>query len=498
MRRQSAAAPQGRQGMNIVSAASHRLPTPSVAAPIGHTAFEAAAPARIEPASRFIRTAPSPASDTYADPRVTTTTRAIGSLWAAPAHSGDAISSLMANNHSTRIYNLAEQWRGLGGALLRQLGTTGENYSQTRVNDPASFDDPAEIAALPPERLAQHMTELAAAQAAALAGVGNEASTADLQLKLASGRTVQLRMTDNAGFGPIGMQVGISASGTLSDEERAAVQALADGLDGALAGLGQPDVARLDLGGLLGYDRQLITGLDLAVNNAQRGGFLERFELRAGGEKPSILLKGADGEMRLSVDAATAPTGAPPAQRTEALRGLLARVDAAGRRGQANLALVEQMKSALAQLQAAVTPPATSMAGPARTPPGGLADFEASFSGDTWRLNKAGTRRQGGSVSYQLSQGTEGAGNGAGATRQTVSEQLSADFKTAPGSHMLNVDNGNYTATQVRDHSTVTTLLESVTGGAVRTSRKADEQQLKTATRFEGGQVVGRQVTQGP
>jgi len=476
--------------MTVISAASRWLPVHSAAAPSLLRAATAEAPASSYSAARFTRTPPAAAADTYADPRITTktTTRAISSLWAAPARSGDAISTLMANNHSTRVYNLAEQWRGLGGALLRHLGETGEGYSQTRVNDPASFDDPDVIAALPPERLAQHMVELAAAQAAALNGVADTASTADLQLRLASGLTVQLRLTDSAGFGPIGMQVSISASGTLSGEERAAVRALADGLDRALAGLGQPDAARLDLGGLLGYDRQVITGLDLTVDNAQRGSFLGRFELHMGGEKPSILLKGVDGEMRLSLDASTATAGAPTA-----LRGLLARIDAAGQRGQANVALVEQMKSAMVQLQTAVAASATAPAGAGSAKPGGLADYEASFSGDTWRLNGAGTMRQGGTVAYLLSQRTEAGGAGAASTRQRVSEQLSADFKAAPGGRMLNVDNGNYTATQVRDRSTMTTLIESVAGSAVRASRKTDEAQLKTVTAFEGDRVVSRQ-----
>jgi hypothetical protein len=489
--------------MTVISMASRWLPAQPAAAPMAlratATASATAAPARIDSATRFTRTPPAGSADTYADPSIATktTTRAIGSLWAAPARSGDAIGTLMANNHSTRIYNLAEQWRGLGGALLRHLGETGEGYSQARVNDPASFDDPDVLAALPPELLAQHAAEMAAAQTAALAGVADQASAADLQLRLASGQTVQLRLTDSAGFGPIGMQVSITASGTLSDEERAAVQALADGLDRALAGLGQPDAARLDLSGLLGYDRQVIAGLDLTVNNAQNRSFLGHFELHMGGEKPSLLLKGVDGEMRLSLDAGKAPAGAPTARHAQTLRNLLARIDAAGQRGQANVALVEQMKSAMAQLQTAVADTVTAPAGSGSATPGGMADFEASFSGDTWRLNGAGTHRQGGTVAYQLSQRTEASGVGAAPTRQTVSEQLSADFKEAPGDRMLNVRNGNHTATQVRDRRTVTTLIESVAGGAVRASRKTDEEQLKTVTGFEGGRVVSRQAWPG-
>lgn len=71
---------------------------------------------------------------------------------------------------------------------------------------------------------------------------------------------------------------------------------------------------------------------------------------------------------------------------------------------------------------------------------------------------------------------------------------LSADFSEAPGDRMLNVRSGNYTATQVLDRSTVTTLIESVAGGYMRTSRTTDEDRLKTVTGFESGRVVSRQA----
>lgn len=447
----------------------------------------------------FLQSPAQAGSVTYAEPRSTVSVGALRSLWADPARSGDAISTRMAANHSTRIYNLADQWRGLGGALLSHLGETGTGYSQTRVNDPASLDDPAAIAALPPELQARHAAELAAAQAAALAGVADQASTADFHLKLASGRTVQLRLVDSGGFGPIGMQASITASGPLSAEERTAVQALADGLDRALAGLGQPDAARLDLSGLLGADRSVIAGLDLTVVNAQHGGALERFELHVGGDKPSVLLKGVEGEMRLAVDATTARAGAPAAQRAQALRELTTRVASAGERGQANAALVAQMSSALVQLQTAVaaagpTTPAPAAA-PASAARGGLADFEAGFSGNTWRLNGAGTARQAGQVDYQLSQRTEPGDARSGLVRQTLSEALSADFRASPDGGMLDVSRGHYTATRVRDRSTVTTLMESLPNGQVRERQQTDADQNRTVTAYVAGKLV-RQTSQ--
>jgi len=452
-------------------AAVDRTVTPAAAVRVGSTRFAASGVAG--------------AGDTYADPRLSAAPRAMNSLWAAPERSGDTISRLMAGNRSTRVYNLGEQWRGLGGALLRQLAATGQGYQQTRANDPASFDDPGALARLSPEMRAQHADEVASAQAAALADVGKEASTAELQLRLQSGRTVTLRLADSLGFSSAGTQVSIEASAPLSAQERDAVQGLADGLDRALAALGQPDVAELDLGGLLGYDRQVIAGLDLAVNSAMQGQFLESFELHAGGEKPSVLLRGVDGEMRLSVDARTA-VATSPAARGEALQAVLKRVGAAGERGQANAALVEQMKSALVQLQTAVAGSAT---GSRSAGFGGLADFEASFGGQTWRTNAGGTHRQGGQVAYQLRQTTEGGGGVAGG-RQTFSESLTADFKASPRGGMLDVSTGHYIATQVRDRSTVTTLLEALPGGRQRVRRETEGEQSRVVTTYEGGRAV--------
>ena len=98
-------------------------------------------------------------------------------------------------------------------------------------------------------------------------------------------------------------------------------------------------------------------------------------------------------------------------------------------------------------------------------------------------------------MDYQLNQKTttKPDGRGGKSTAQTVSERLSADYKKAPGAGMLDVSTGNFTATQVRDRSTVTTRVDTAANGAIRALRKTDEQQLKTVTDWVNHRVANSQ-----
>lgn len=443
-------------------------------------------------------------SAVYGDPRAAAAPQAgLGRLWASPGNSDDTVSALMARNRGLSIYNLGNQWRGLGGALLTRLGRTGEDYTQTLVDDRTSATD-SELAGLTPETQAQRAAEVLAAQTAALAGVADNVPTAEFKIRTRSGQSVELRIAANPGInGIVGVKVELKSSGALSADERAAVQALANGLDRALEGLGRDDAVGIDLSGLLSYDRKAIAGLDLTVEIHQTGRALGSFALHLGDDKPSVMLKGVEGEMHLSIDAKSPLGDVSAPQRDAAVRRMLDRIDSAGQRGQANAALVEQMKSAFTQLQAAVAAgdeapnAAGGSPGDAQAAPllSGLADFEAGFGGETWRSNADGTTGQAGQVSYRLSQQTQATPNGAAgqSTTQAVSEQLSADFREAPGGRMLDVTTGNFTATRVRDSSEVSTLIESAADGVTRALRKTQEQQLKTVTGFESGREVRRQ-----
>lgn len=417
----------------------------------------------------------------YSGRRATT---GVGHLWSSPANQGDAISILMARNRGQNIYSLADQWRGLGGALLGRFGATGEAYSQTRADD-WGVAMGGDMDTVSPEAGVQ--------QAAKLDGVTSRATVVGLKIQTRSGQSVELKISVNAGHdGTVGTKVELQASGTVGAEERAAIEQLASGLDRALEGLGRSDAVSLDLSGLMGYDRRAITSLDLTANAPEAGFALDSFSLHLGDDKRSIALKGREGAMHLELAAAAPATTS--AQRGTAMQRMLDRLDGAGERGRANAALVEQMKSAFEQLQTAAAPGAdkshadedADLASQAS----GLADFEAGLEGATWRNNRFGATHEAGQVDYRLSQKTTAntAGNGSRSVVQTVSEQLTADYRTAarPGG-MLDVEAGSYAATRVRDSSTVATLIEAAANGVVRALRKTDVQQLKTVTDFEGG-----------
>lgn len=283
----------------------------------------------------------------------------------------DGLSELMSRNSGKEAHTLSDRWRGLGGALLKQLADTGERYRQTLADvvpalPDASATDPAASAAnAEGAGSADPAAAAAALQQQALSGVATNATTVSLKVQTRSGQTVELKIGVNSGAsgGTRGLQVEVSSSGPLSGAERDALARLSDGLDRALEGLGD-GVPALDLSGLTGFDADgVLTGLDLRIDHpdasADRPGQLRSFSLQLGAEKKSLSLRTTSGEMALEVDAAATSrttSGAPASgRRWSAIDQLLQQVDAAAERSHADAAMTKSFKDAFRQLQA---PPA--------------------------------------------------------------------------------------------------------------------------------------------
>ncbi|WP_343603511.1 hypothetical protein [Roseateles sp.] len=283
----------------------------------------------------------------------------------------DGLSELMSRNSGKEAHTLSDRWRGLGGALLKQLADTGERYRQTLADvvpalPDASATDPAASAAnAEGAGSADPAAAAAALQQQALSGVATNATTVSLKVQTRSGQTVELKIGVNSGAsgGTRGLQVEVSSSGPLSGAERDALARLSDGLDRALEGLGD-GVPALDLSGLTGFDADgVLTGLDLRIDHpdasADRPGQLRSFSLQLGAEKKSLSLRTTSGEMALEVDAAAtsrATSSAPASgRRWSAIDQLLQQVDAAAERSHADAAMTMSFKDAFRQLQA---PPA--------------------------------------------------------------------------------------------------------------------------------------------
>lgn len=499
----------------------------------GYSAFDeaAAASAASSPPTRLTlgggAAAASPAYEVAGGALVVNRTDARHArIWAQPKLQDDAIGALMSRNRDAFSYQLADQWRGLGGALLTKFASSGEAYTQTLVDSMSLVGDPVGPPQ-PPEEQARIDAEMQAMEASRLAGVGDYASTAGLKLQTRTGQTVELKVTANA-VSSIGLKVEIGSTGQLSAAERAAVAKLADGLDRALEGLGQDDATELDLSGLMAYDRSVFSSLELKARHSQPGHV--DFSLRLDDSKQSIALKSQAGDLKLDVDVKTPMASANAAQRQSALDKTLQRMEAAGDRGHANATLVAQMKTAFQFFQ---TPPADDDTKPGQSgrtgidttksardtttsvlkrQPGqagdptaisardasagaqlsGLADFEASFGGDTYRTNRFGAHKEGGHAEYKLSQKTarQDAADGGMSMQQTVSESLDASYKQAPNGGMLRVDLGQYSSTSIKDRSTVTTLIDANSERLTRVLRKTDEQQFKSFTEIDNFRPV--------
>jgi len=416
-------------------------------------------------------------------------------FWAA-AH-GDALGALMLRNSGPYDVTLTDRWRGLGGALLRQLAATGEGSAQTLAEVTPPPDDAVAVegAAAPGP-----VIDAAEFQAQALSGVTTDAVKASLTLTTRSGQSVSLEIAVNDGEygGTRGLKVQVASSGPLSDAERDALAAMAGGLDQALEGLGQA-VPRFDLSGLKGFDGSgELTGLDLAIedpNASTRTGAMRALSLHLGNDRTALSLERTGSEMALSI-AATATDVVDGDRRRSAIDLMLAQIDAAAERGHADPRTVGIFKDAFRQLQAPA-PDASPVPADGDLPSqvqalqSGLADFEASFSGRSEKTNRFGGLTEQGTIDYRIGQNTSS--TPADASGQSVTQvQTEASDATIQKTRtlLLDVPSGNYDVTNIRDRKTVTTLIDTSLTAITRALRKTDEHRLSAFTSLERDRVT--------
>lgn len=465
------------------SLTSANLRPPAVAAPTDDKAPTPSTRVTLDsqPAIDVVYTRPVPAGEP-----LFSTARA----WASPPQ--DDISALMSRNVKTARGSLAEQWRGLGGAMLSRFASTPANYRQAMVD----YMAPGVAGAT------------GALGTQALSGVQDGAAKVSLKIQTRSGETVELTLLVNtgAGGGNRGLQVEITSSGTLSATERDALAKLADGFDQALEGLGQPGRPRLDLSGLMGYDSSVLSRVDLSVQNPIPSQALSAFTLRLDGSQKSVAIAGESGEIALDLDLAT-PMGATSAQQREAaIAQHLQQFDAAAQRSHADAALVALFKDAFTQLHA--TPPgqavpqadALSRTLGKQVQPvlSGLMDFEARFGGDFEKTNDRGAVDEIGRADYQLSQKTTMRRHGltdAVSFSQTQTEQLEAYYLQSRHGGMLDTSQGNYDLTKIKDRNTTTTLIETAQDMLTSAVKHTQQQQLLTWNKLVNHRVEEQRET---
>ena len=422
--------------------------------------------------------------------------------WAS-SPAGDAISTLMARNYGTTPRdrdNLANQWRGLGSALLSKLSAA--------TTEPVDFRQTMLVGIDPTQSLDDQFSNLQ-----------RKAATVTLQIKTRSGQTVDLQIAvnnqprlPNASANP-GIQVAVSSSGALSDAERQALATLSDGLEEALAGLGQSESPTMDLAGLMNYDRSVFSGLSLDIVNPTASAAVGAFSLRLGEHENTLAFKGTAGQIDLRLDV-TPPLSADNAQqRQAALAQQLQLIDAAAERGHADAALVDLFKSSFTQMHQAAAPgerigegvlgASSALPGPGFTEQAqpllsGLTDFEASFSGDFTRNNRWNSVTEKGHVEYEISQKTEVQTDPRKDTASIVqeqSEQLKSQYAKARNEGMLDIPSGNFDRYRIQDRRTVTTLLEAAKDRLTNAVQKTDQTQSHIHETLVNNRVQERRET---
>lgn len=412
-----------------------------------------------------------------------------GTEWAA--RHDDSVSRQIDTNVQAGS-GLAQRFKGLGGALLTQFARTGEDYAQTlalNVDRTQGLDGQ-------------------------LQDLRRGAAEVTLQLTTRAGQSVQLRLSakSSGGEGVSGLQVQMSSQGPLGSSERQALGRLAEGLDKALAGLVQDGGPELALQDLLGFDRSQFASLNLEMKVPQGEGPQRSFSLRLGERENRLALSTENGEVNVRLDNASALGHSTPAQRQAAIARQLREVDQAAARGHADDATVALFKSAFAQMHGAAADAAQAQpfgarpvtlhlapAQAARTQElvSGLADFEASFSGEAMRMNGDGVLTEKSQTSYRLSQKTqvEQRRNGDVRVSQVLDMQLKATVMQARNGGMLIPSEGNYDVLQIDDRQTQRTTIEAVAGELVRAARDTDSQQSTLRKMLIAHRVAEQQLT---
>ncbi|WP_256249688.1 hypothetical protein [Pseudomonas sp. NBRC 111124] len=364
-------------------------------------------------------------------------------VWETPGV--DKLSQYMAS--AVQSGSTSARFQGLGAALLAQLAANGGGtiaQSGLLVND-ASVPDEL-ILGLQQSRLREFAS-----------------NSITFNLTTASGATVSLGLYSSEHGLAVDAQV---QGGTLNAKELDGLAALASSFQSAINGLTQ-EPPSLQLGALVKLDPSLFTGLQLDAKLETSSGEQQTFALRLDDQTRSLKLQGPSGEVKMDFDTQGGTLLGSQAMRQAAVANYLTQFDAAQARGHGDEQLMGLFKDAFSQLNRvddnSLAGSATPLNKNSRLLLSGLADFNASISQPTQRLNPA-KPEESDSFNYQVSQSTSIKGG----AKLSVEQQQQANLKAAwhVGLNPLvalqltrDSESQNYRYHEVNDQSNSTTRL---------------------------------------
>jgi len=407
----------------------------------------------------------------------------LGLVWENRSHSTAA--NMMAHNIGNQP--LAGRLQGLGGELLRQVAYDGKDFSQTVTTVPATAQNNTYDMLVAPNQPSQH-------------GKGDNQISLDLTTVGGTKVSLTLDASDKS------IAIEAHSDGSLTEPDRKALGKLADAFQKAIDGL-TSDTPRIDLSGLVQYDRNAFSAVDLKAQVKLSPNETQSLEFHATDASRSISFNGPAGAGHVSVDLSQPASWGNEAQHTKALDHYLQQVDQAGIRGQANTDALGLFKDAFKQVNSDYgTPPAPAQQGiqlsdQDRALTTGLADFDASFTQAETAPNPArGSEKD--SFNYQVSQTTK-----IGGTSQldrSISQQQSSHLQAryhAPVSPQaklaldLSPASQNYHYVTIDDSASSTASIAYDKGDLKSATLVQQASQKDRDAKYEFGKLVSDQTT---
>ncbi len=387
----------------------------------------------------------------------------------AQSHS-DAVSLTMAGNFTSST--MSGRFNNLGSALLNRFKTTADNWSQTVETG----------------------------------GPGGPSGQGDIKLtvKTASGVTVDIEMDSKGGK----LSVNLHSSASLSDDERNALAALANGFQQAIDGLSAVP-PRLDLDGLTQYDPSVLSSVNMQFKVTDTGsGDDISADISLDSSTKSVKVTSSLGTIDLSVDTSNAAIRGSDAQRQQAITSYLSQFDQANAKGHGNAALMSMFKDAFTQLNSADGASSQPLPGTADLPwiaqseqamLTGLADFTGSITDVPVSSNPL-MPQQTDTFSYQASQRTKTEGDlFNGKVTQTRQSELHASYhqSLSGGPIVLGPKRAtqNYEYVQIEDAASSTASIETKRGQILQATLDQTASQSTRQSRYVRGNLVSDVTT---
>jgi len=370
----------------------------------------------------------------------------IAPVEAAPVWEGatnNAVSLLMAGNFAA--LSGAQQFQGLGAALLNQIGAGGGDYSQS-VLTPGANASP---------------TAVANAQARLHGSASNQIT---LEVTTTSGTQVEISLDSSSN----GLAVSIDVkNGTLSASDRSALNDLSKAFQSAIDGLTSTSNPTLDLSGLEQFDSSAIASIDFHASVPGDGG-TQTVDFHVDNQVRKLSTSGPDGAINLTVNTADTMIIGDAQQQQNAISSYLQQFQNEQKRGNGNEALMSMFEGAFAALNSnynVATPQERSLNAMLSTIPAagqslitGLADFSASVV-QTKKYSNPYQPGEVDSFSYQVSQTSEVDNSNPLnlSVTQRQNSHLTASFhKALPGPNSTlhltkNIESQNYDYFQIDD-----------------------------------------------